>query len=99
MEKDHLRLRLQDHVPVDAMFPANKDVNSPQRHQDGIPVVVMAQERGDEEREEDGNGPGKKEPRETHLSTRDVFQLHFKDTDSKLHIFTTWNLVKNQRTD
>lgn len=70
---------------MNAMFPANKDVYSPQRHQDGIPVVVVAQERGDEEREEDGNGPGKKQPRETHLSTGDVFQLHFKNTDSKFH--------------
>lgn len=59
---------------MNAMSPANKDVYSPQRHQDGIPVVVMAQERGDEEGEEDGNGPGKKQPRETHLLTGDVFQ-------------------------
>lgn len=80
---------------MNAMFPANKDVYSPQRHQDGIPVVVVAQERGDEEREEDGNGPGKKQPRETHLSTGDAFQLHLKNTDSKFH--KHWR--KTQRAD
>lgn len=52
---------------MNAMFPANKDKYSPQPHQDGIPVVVMAQERGDEEWEEDRNRPGKKQPREAHL--------------------------------
>lgn len=49
------------------MSPADKDVNSPQRHQDRIPVVVMAQECGDEEGEEDGDRPGEEQPRETHL--------------------------------
>lgn len=77
---------------MNAMLPANKGVNSAQRHQDGIPVVVMAQERGNEEGEEDGNGPGKKEPRETHLLTRDVCRrhLHFKNTNSHLQVFTTY---------
>lgn len=51
------------------MFPANEDVYSPKAHQDGIPVVVVAQERGDKEGEEDGDRPGEKQPRETHLST------------------------------
>lgn len=88
MEKDHLCLRLQDHVPMNAMFPANKDVHSPQRHQDGIPVVVMAQERGDEEGEEDGNGPGEKQPRETHLLTGDVFQLHLEKTRTQSCTFS-----------
>lgn len=69
------------------MFPANKDVNSPQPHQDGIPVVVMAQERGDEEGEEDGDRPGEKQPRETHLLARDTSEyqrIRFKSmgTDS-----------------
>lgn len=67
---------------MNAMFPANKDVESPQPHQDGIPVVVMAQERGNKEGEEDGDRPGKKQPRETHLLARDMSehqQLHFKN--------------------
>lgn len=51
------------------MFPANEDVYSPQPHQDGIPVVVVAQQCGDEEGEEDGDRPSKKQPRETYLST------------------------------
>lgn len=76
---------------MNAMFPANKDVYSPQPHQDGIPVVVMAQERGDEEGEEDGDRPGKKQPGETHLSARDASEhqhLRFKNTgsDSSLYI-------------
>lgn len=58
-------------LPVDAMSPADEDVNPPQRHQDGVPVVVVAQERGDEEGEEDGDRAGEKEPREAHLSARD----------------------------
>lgn len=63
-----LRL-ITTHVPVDAMLPANEDVHPPQAHQDGIPVVVVAQQRGDEEGEEDWHRPGEKQPRETHLFT------------------------------
>lgn len=70
---------------MNAVFPANKDVYSPQPHQDGIPVVVMAQERGNEEGEEDGDRPGKKQPRETHLLARDRSEhqhLHSKNRGS-----------------
>lgn len=62
-------METEPRLPVNAMLPADEDVDSPKAHQDGIPVVVVAQERGDEEGEEDGNRPGKKQPRETYLST------------------------------
>lgn len=56
--------------PVDAMPPANEDVESPQAHQHRVPVVVVAQQRSDEEGEEDRHGASKEEPREAHLSAR-----------------------------
>jgi len=52
------------------MLPANEDVHPPQPHQDRIPVVVVAQERGDEEGEEDGHRAGEKQPRESGLLNR-----------------------------
>lgn len=55
--------------PVNTMFPANEDVQSPQPHQDWVPVVVVAQQCGDEEGEEDGDCASKKQPWETDLST------------------------------
>lgn len=67
---------------MDAMFPADKDVYSPQPHQDGIPVVVMAQERGNEEGEEDGDRPGEKQPREAHLLARDVREHRHRPSES-----------------
>lgn len=57
-------------VPVDAMPPADEDVESPQAHQHRVPVIVVAQQRGDEEGEEDGHGASEEEPREAHLSAR-----------------------------
>lgn len=57
-------------VPVDAMPPADEDVESPQADQHRVPVIVVAQQRGDEEGEEDGHGASEEEPREAHLSAR-----------------------------
>lgn len=48
----------QKHVPVNAMLPADEDIDPPQAHQHGVPVVVVAQERGDEEGQEDGHRAG-----------------------------------------
>lgn len=49
-------------VPVDAMPPADEDVEPPQAHQHWVPVVVVTQQRGDKEREEDGHSTGKEQP-------------------------------------
>lgn len=49
-------------VPVDAMSPADEDVQPSQAHQHWVPVVVVAQQCGDEERQEDGYGTGKEQP-------------------------------------
>lgn len=57
-----------ERVPVNAMLPADEDVDPPQAHQHGVPVVVVAQERGDEEGQEDGHRAGEEQPRETHLA-------------------------------
>lgn len=70
---------------MNAMSPANKDIYSSQPHQDGIPVVVMAQERGNEEGEEDGDRPRKKQPGETHLLVRNTSEhqhFHFRNVGS-----------------
>lgn len=57
-----------ERVPVNAMLPADEDVDPPQAHQHGVPVVVVAQERGDEEGQEDGHRAGEEQPGETHLA-------------------------------
>lgn len=87
---------VKPNVPVNAMFPANKDVNSPQPHQDRIPVVVMAQEGGDEEGEEDGDRPGEKQPRETHLLERDASKYQHLQLKKHGHRFRTLQFTQTE---
>lgn len=56
--------------PVDAMPPADEEAEPPQAYQHWVPVVVVAQQCDDEERDEDGHSTSKEQPRELHLSSK-----------------------------
>ena len=52
---------------MDPGLAADEGEQPPQTHHDGVPVVVVAQQGGDEEGEEHGDGPHEEQPGEPYL--------------------------------